>query len=182
MQLELKRLQDEVGITFVVVTHDQEEALVMADRIALMNQGRIEQLGTAREIYEQPASHFAADFIGAMNFFRGPVAAGMLMGAAGPLRAAQGAAEEGEEAWLAVRPEKLTLHRSKPVQADNAVRAVVRQLAYFGDDVLVALAAEGVDGELRAKLPAEAMDTLRLAGGEPVWCAFEARHARLLAR
>ena len=103
MQLELKRLQHEVGITFVVVTHDQEEALVMADRIALMNGGRIEQLGPAREIYERPASYFAADFIGAMNFFAGEARDGVLETAAGRLRAEAGETASGK-AWLAVRP------------------------------------------------------------------------------
>ena len=72
MQFELKKLQHEVGITFIVVTHDQEEALAMADRIALLNQGRIAQLGSAEELYERPASHFVADFIGSMNFFDRP--------------------------------------------------------------------------------------------------------------
>ena len=75
MQLELKRLQHEVGITFVVVTHDQEEALVMADRIALMRAGRIEQLGDPKTLYEQPATRFVADFIGVANFFDGTVSA-----------------------------------------------------------------------------------------------------------
>ena len=182
MQLELKRLQHEVGITFVVVTHDQEEALVMADRIALMNDGRIEQLAPAREIYEHPASYFAADFIGAMNFFRGRVNDGALDTGIGVLRAEQGAATDGSEAWIAVRPEKLSLHREQPRETDNRVRARVRQLAYFGDDVLVQLTADGVDRELRARLPAETMDALRLAEGDEVWCGFAARHARLLDR
>ncbi|MDE3190238.1 MAG: ABC transporter ATP-binding protein, partial [Acidobacteriota bacterium] len=67
MQLELKRIQNELGTTFVYVTHDQEEALAMSDRLAVMNEGRVEQLGTPREIYEQPASAFVADFVGTIN-------------------------------------------------------------------------------------------------------------------
>ena len=78
MQLELKRLQHEVGITFVLVTHDQEEALVMADRIALMDRGRVVQLGSPREIYDRPVNLFAADFIGAMNILEGRAAPGGL--------------------------------------------------------------------------------------------------------
>jgi ABC-type Fe3+/spermidine/putrescine transport system ATPase subunit len=69
MQLELKRIQHEFGITFIIVTHDQEEALVMADRVAILKDGKLLQSGTPREIYEHPSSRFAADFIGVMNFF-----------------------------------------------------------------------------------------------------------------
>src|SRR3546814_15763374 len=68
MQIELKRLQERLGITFIIVTHDQEEALVMADRIAVMSNGRIEQIGTGDEIYDHPSSRFVADFIGEANF------------------------------------------------------------------------------------------------------------------
>ena len=71
MQLELKRMQHEIGITFLVVTHDQEEALVMADRVAVMNKGRVEQLATPHALYETPRNRFVAGFIGAMNFIPG---------------------------------------------------------------------------------------------------------------
>ena len=74
MQIELKRLQHEVGITFVVVTHDQEEALVMADRMAVLRDGRLLQCDTPHEIYERPADRFVADFIGVMNFCAGVAA------------------------------------------------------------------------------------------------------------
>ena len=70
MQLELKRIQREVGITFVFVTHDQEEALTMSDRIAVMNEGRVEQIGAPREIYDEPSSVFVAGFIGDANLFQ----------------------------------------------------------------------------------------------------------------
>ncbi|MEX0697353.1 MAG: ATP-binding cassette domain-containing protein, partial [Dongiaceae bacterium] len=92
MQLELKRLQHETGITFLVVTHDQEEALVMADRIALLQDGRIAQLGTPRDLYERPANRFAAGFIGTMNLFAGRLAAGgVAVDGLGLLPAAAGA-------------------------------------------------------------------------------------------
>ena len=71
LQIELKRIQIEVGITFVYVTHDQEEALTMSDRIAVMNRGKVEQLGTPEELYERPATRFVADFIGTTNLLRG---------------------------------------------------------------------------------------------------------------
>jgi spermidine/putrescine transport system ATP-binding protein len=73
MQIELKRLQQEVGITFIYVTHDQEEALTMSDRIAVMNQGKLLQVGSPTEIYERPSSRFVADFIGEANFIDGQV-------------------------------------------------------------------------------------------------------------
>jgi ABC-type Fe3+/spermidine/putrescine transport system ATPase subunit len=75
MQLELKKLQHEFGITFIVVTHDQEEALVMSDRIAILKDGRLVQCAAPREVYEHPDDRFAADFIGVMNFFPAPVRA-----------------------------------------------------------------------------------------------------------
>src|SRR3546814_51253 len=83
MQIELKRLQERLGITFIIVTHDQEEALVMADRIAVMSNGRIEQIGTGDEIYDHPSSRFVADFIGEANFIE------CLVDAHGNLRAAK---------------------------------------------------------------------------------------------
>ncbi len=73
LQIELKRIQIEVGITFVYVTHDQEEALTMSDRIAVMNRGKVEQLGTPEALYERPATRFVADFIGTTNLLRGEV-------------------------------------------------------------------------------------------------------------
>ena len=109
MQIELKRLQHVVGITFVVVTHDQEEALVMADRIALMREGRIVQEGTPKELYEQPASYFVADFIGDMNFFAGTCCAEGLRLATGTTLRGPVASGEDSQAWLAVRPDKLAL-------------------------------------------------------------------------
>ena len=73
LQVELKRIQSEVGITFVYVTHDQEEALTMSDRIAVMNAGKVEQLGTPEELYERPTTRFVADFIGTTNLLHGKV-------------------------------------------------------------------------------------------------------------
>ncbi len=115
MQFELKQLQQQVGITFIYVTHDQEEALTMADRIAVMNEGEVLQIGRADEIYEQPTSRFVADFIGETNFVEGTLES--KAGRMGLLRLANGASlegvlrdpdvEVGGPATLAVRPEKL---------------------------------------------------------------------------
>jgi spermidine/putrescine transport system ATP-binding protein len=115
MQIELKRLQRETGITFVFVTHDQEEALTMSDRIAVMNQGEILQIGTPREIYEHPARRFVADFIGETNFLTGA-----------------DAEELGHSAAtnLAVRPERVALG----VSGSPGLTAQVETVVYFGTD------------------------------------------------
>jgi putative spermidine/putrescine transport system ATP-binding protein len=117
MQVELKVIQRDVGITFLFVTHDQEEALTLSDRIAVFNAGRIEQVGTAREVYEQPASGFVAGFVGTSNLLTGDVASHVL----------------GERGAFSIRPEKLTVAR--PGEAtDGGMRApgTVAEVVYAG--------------------------------------------------
>ena len=118
MQVELKQIQREVGITFVFVTHDQEEALTMSDRIAVFDQGRIQQLATPVELYEQPASRFVAGFVGTSNLLQGRVAE-ELVGAPGP---------------FVIRPERITLQPEGAAPASGLVSAtgVVREVAYLG--------------------------------------------------
>ena len=115
MQVELKRLQHEVGITFVVVTHDQEEAMSMADRIAVLDHGRVEQIASPTELYERPASRFVADFIGSTNMFDGVVAAdrAMLVLSSGrTIAVAVGGSEPGTPLSFALRPEKVIVGRA----------------------------------------------------------------------
>ncbi len=120
MQIELKEIQREVGITFVFVTHDQEEALTMSDRIAVFNEGRVEQVATPVELYERPTSSFVAGFVGTSNLLDGEVAR-ELMGAGGP---------------FVVRPEKVQL--VAPADAPTAdaetcvAPGVVREVVYLG--------------------------------------------------
>jgi ABC-type Fe3+/spermidine/putrescine transport system ATPase subunit len=115
MQVELRRIQREVGITTIFVTHDQEEAMTLSDRIAIMNQGRIEQLGAPLEVYEHPRNRFAAGFLGVANFLEGRVAtvsgseARIELGLGGQAVAPVGSYRPGEAALLAVRPEKITV-------------------------------------------------------------------------
>jgi spermidine/putrescine transport system ATP-binding protein len=141
MQLELSGLQQRVGITFVYVTHDQEEALTMSDRIAVMNEGRLLQLGTPSEIYERPNSRFVADFIGESNFLDGVVAdrveAGMLVhvDGVGMIRTS-GAATAGARATLAIRPEKITIGRGGS-PALNTVSGTVVTAVFRGSDTQV---------------------------------------------
>jgi spermidine/putrescine ABC transporter ATP-binding subunit len=134
MQLELKRLHAELGITVVYVTHDQEEALTMSDRIALMNQGVIEQLGTARELYERPANRFVAEFIGESNVIEGTLDGdgGFVARNGARFRAPSGVElGVGNEGILVVRPEKFSLTRQSP--SDGGVTGRVAQQVYVGD-------------------------------------------------
>jgi spermidine/putrescine transport system ATP-binding protein len=141
MQLELKRIQREVGITFVYVTHDQEEALTMSDRLVVMNAGRIEQLGSPRELYEHPATRFVANFIGTSNIITGRLDrrgdAWTLSGLGPEERVLVDHAEglqPGQEAEIAVRPEKVVLRaETDPPPPDRcALRAKVTEVVYLG--------------------------------------------------
>jgi putative spermidine/putrescine transport system ATP-binding protein len=130
MQVELKALQRVLGVTLVFVTHDQEEALAMSDRIGVMNAGRLEQVGAPAEIYDRPKTRFVAEFIGEINLFNGALASGRFVEEGGrPLPAVCGG--EGEGA-LALRPEKLRL-----VDAGSGViDGVVSDASFLGDQVL----------------------------------------------
>jgi spermidine/putrescine transport system ATP-binding protein len=130
LQLELKRIQADVGITFVHVTHDQEEAMTMADQIAVMNRGKVEQLGAPAELYEQPATAFVAGFLGVSNLLTGRVVGpGVVQLDAGDqLRVA----ENGREGRVAagVRPEKIRLGPAR--EGENTLTGTVRDVAYVG--------------------------------------------------
>jgi spermidine/putrescine transport system ATP-binding protein len=141
MQTELKRIQREVGITFVYVTHDQGEALVMSDRIAVMDAGRVQQLGTPKDVYERPSNRFVAGFIGSSNHLQGRVAsisdgiATIDVGAEDRLLAP--VREElvvvGREAHLTVRPEKITLAAmSAPATPQCRLRGRIAEIAFLG--------------------------------------------------
>ncbi len=138
MQLELVRLQHEVGITFVIVTHDQDEALSMANRIAVMDKGRILQVAPPDQLYEQPNCRMVADFIGTTNLFPGRVLGradgGIRLEARGlgELRLAEDG-EPGSEVGIAVRPEKVRISHERPADGLIAVPGKIAQLAYFGD-------------------------------------------------
>ena len=184
MQIELKKLQHEVGITFILVTHDQEEALAMADRIALMNHGRVAQLGTAEELYEHPESHFAADFIGTMNFFEGHVAeGGVEVAGLGLLRGETGAARPGERAFLAVRPERVALHPEEPPAGPgNLLAGVLEGTSYTGQDLSLFVRLAGREAPLVLRLDSARGRDLDLGPGVPVWCGWPASASRVLTR
>jgi len=116
MQVELKAIQREVGITFVFVTHDQEEALTMSDRIAVFNRGRIEQIGTPTEVYERPASAFVAGFVGTSNLLTGATAEKIL----------------GREGVFSIRPEKIRLNGQEPSMGEVSAAGRIVEVIYAG--------------------------------------------------
>ena len=149
MQFELKRIQREVGITFVYVTHDQEEALTMSDRIAVMNNGNVEQIGTPTEIYDRPATVFVAGFIGQANLWPGRQTNrgenGFVdidaLGATLRARAGDTAIEPGGQAVLMVRPERVRITMEPPAGDVTTVAATVTDMTFQGPVVRVTLAA-----------------------------------------
>ncbi len=184
MQLELKRMQEEIGITFVIVTHDQEEALVMADRIALMKDGRIEQLGTPRSLYEEPESRFVADFIGVTNLFEGTLADGGI-GLDGhgvlPGRLA-GHGAPGSPAAITLRPERVTLAATRPANGAPALEGRVAEIAYHGQSINAHVAVSGLAKPVLSRLSAADPAAATLKEGERVWCTWDPAFARVLTR
>ncbi|MEV0398569.1 ABC transporter ATP-binding protein [Actinoallomurus sp. NPDC050550] len=151
MQVELKAIQREVGITFLFVTHDQEEALTMADRIAVFDAGRIEQVGTPAEVYEQPASAFVAGFVGTSNLIEGEAAQSIL----------------GRPGVYSVRPEKLRVETdldAKLPEGEHSATGTVAEVVYAGAATrfVVDLDAGGRLVALQQNLQSSSMDVLKL--------------------
>jgi len=144
MQVELKHLQQKLGITFVFVTHDQEEALIMSDRICVMNNGRIEQFGTPDEIYEKPKTRFVADFIGETNFFEGIIKErkenrSVLQIGTNDIAILYGVDSiEGTNFCLAIRPERLKL-KASPGADDCYIKALFKERIYVGSVIKTVL-------------------------------------------
>jgi len=185
MQIELKRIQDEVGITFVVVTHDQEEAMAMADRIAVMNEGRIDQLGTPSEVYDRPASAFVAGFIGDMNHLGGVLER---EGARLAVRTRSGArfgvgrvvaeAAPGAQVRLGLRPEELAARATPELGTEEARLVTAMVLGHHLQ--LVARLPDGT--ELLARQPRAAADPAlaALRPGDAVWLEWAPESGILL--
>jgi len=173
MQVELKLLQTSLGTTFVFVTHDQEEALSMSDRIAVMLDGRVQQLGAPEDIYSEPVSAFVAGFIGKQNFLPGTVVQPGVLRCGdvtvSSARAWAGAAA-GAAVLAAVRPEALTVSPAEPAGA-NVVRGTLAGVAHLGDVVQrVVVTASGL--ELIARAPRGADAGVPAEVGTAVWCSF----------
>ncbi|MEN5297698.1 ABC transporter ATP-binding protein [Brucella sp. TWI559] len=181
-QFELMDLQVKLGLTFMVVTHDQEEAMTMSDRIAVMDKGRIMQVATPAEVYEAPRSKFVADFIGNVNIIEGEV-----------VKVANGEAEiatekfgfhihtetreqlnAGQKVWYAVRPEKTRINREKPEEtAVNAVEGELWDIAYFGDMTVFHVRLDNGRTIKAASLNAVRKTENPLTYDERVWVSFD---------
>ncbi|PAU78818.1 ABC transporter ATP-binding protein [Halomonas salipaludis] len=178
MQLELKHIQNTFGITFIVVTHDQEEALVMADRIAILKDGALLQCGSPRDIYEYPIDRFAADFIGIMNFLPSRVDAGALSAADGSRISAllPGDLKSGDNVLAAVRPERLRLGAA---DAENCLSGQIRAMAYHGLDLHLHLDTPLSSQPLMVRLTADAAEGHPFAVGEKVTVGWSAHDTRV---
>jgi len=189
MQLELKRIQREVGITFVYVTHDQEEALTMSDRLVVMNAGRIEQLGSPRELYEHPATRFVANFIGTSNVLTGRLERRgdtWALGGLGPdqrvLVAEPGRAQPGEEVELAVRPEKIVLRaeHDPPPPDRTALRATVHEVVYLGTSTQYRTVTDGGTAVAVYRQNASATPGADVLTGQVGWLEWPPEHSYVL--
>jgi putrescine transport system ATP-binding protein len=181
---ELVRIQERVGITFLMVTHDQEEAMSMATRVAVMDCGRIAQTGAPRDVYETPASRFVADFLGAVNLFAGRVAA-----SDGRIDSAEAGATLtvahdtpltlGSDVAVAVRPEKIALAAAPPADARNALAGMIQSVSYRGEasTYRVALASGKI---VRVTQPNSARAGSGFAAGDPVVMSWAPEAALVL--
>ncbi len=175
MQLELKRLQHEVGITFVIVTHDQEEAMSMADRIAVMRLGRLEQLDGPVDLYERPGSLFVARFIGTNDLFEGVATeAGVEVPGVGRLPAASVTLAPGAPAWLAVRPEHVRV--VEPGDPGRLLRGLVEDTQFQGGQSTFAVDVDGLGSPVLVTQQGVA----RVARGTPVGLAWDPARAVVL--
>ena len=183
MQIEIMHLHKNLGATVLYVTHDQEEALVMSDRIAVFNNGRIEQIGSPRELYEAPQTKFVADFIGETNFVAGKVEG--VNGTAAQVRGLNGqmgnALSNGADAVLAIRPERLhVVGDHKAAGDDNTLSGTVRELIYLGQSRKAIIALD--DGtEVAALEQAAQAEATALEIGAQATLSFRSQDARILA-
>jgi putrescine transport system ATP-binding protein len=178
-QFELMDLQMELGLTFVVVTHDQEEAMTMADRIAIMDKGKVMQVATPAEVYEAPNSRFVADFIGNVSTFEGKVeksAKGTvdIATADGFTVRAETADtfEKGSDLWFSIRPEKLKIGKKKPAGAANAAHGEVWDIAYLGDMTVFHVKLDSGKVVKISQMNASRAAEEPLAWDDKVWVSF----------
>jgi spermidine/putrescine transport system ATP-binding protein len=173
MQIELKLLQSELGITFVFVTHDQEEAMGMSDRIAIMLDGHIEQLADPETVYERPTSAFVAGFIGRNNFWQGTSTGAGVVAHDGTVFVSSSPEEivaKGMPALAAVRPESISLSETQPVGESNHVAGTVASVSHYGDTLQYVVRT--AERDVVALLPRQTAP--RLSPGETVWCHWSA--------
>jgi putrescine transport system ATP-binding protein len=189
-QFELMSIQERTGVTFIVVTHDQEEAMTLSDRIAVMDKGEVRQVGTPNEVYEFPNSRFVAGFIGSVNSFDAtvtgrdgaqlrlsvPALGGEIIARDVPV------AKQGQTVTVAIRPEKIRITKDRP-EGPNAVAGHVKDLAYFGKDSLYRIALPGALVQAHAVNMRRGDEGARVADwDEAVWLSFDAASAIVLVQ
>jgi spermidine/putrescine ABC transporter ATP-binding subunit len=173
MKIELTRLQREVGITTIYVTHDQEEALTMSDRIAVMHRGRVEQVAAPRELYETPGTAFVASFIGNINLIAGRAAGAGVVDCAGGRIAATGAATDGATVAVALRPERIRIDPVGPM--DTVLPMTVAHVVYQGETVRYILKSD-----TGLELQAVELGEVRFKTGARVRAGWTAADARII--
>jgi putrescine transport system ATP-binding protein len=183
-RFELMELQRRLGLTFIIVTHDQSEAMIVADRIGVMDRGQLMQVAAPADIYERPNSRWVADFVGDINLFEGRVGADRTSVegvAAGRLRvAATIAADPGTPIWVAVRPERVRVTHDKPPSGENCLAASIVEAGYLGDLSIYQLRTVG-GARVKAAIANSGRDADHTFGkGESVWLSFSPSSAIVL--
>ena len=187
-QFELMSIQERTGVTFIVVTHDQEEAMTLSDRIAVMDKGEVRQIGSPTDVYEFPVSRFVAGFIGSMNSFDAKVMArdGAHLRLSVPALGGEVLARDipgatpGQAVTLAVRPEKVFLSKDRP-EGTNAFQGRVKDLAYFGKDSLYRVALPDALVQAHAVNARRGDEGARVADwDDAVWLSFDPASALVL--
>jgi len=186
LQWELKSLHQRVGMTFIYVTHDQEEALSMSDEVAILRDGALVQSGSPSELYDQPRTRFVADFLGKSNFLEAVVEESHVQGFAyrcGPHRFVQavppGLPRAEQPIVLSLRPEKIILTADEAAGAVNSVAAEIVSWSYLGADIHVLVAAAGMS-QLAVTRPTWRLD-VPLSPGKRVWLSWDADAATVVA-
>ena len=182
MRVELKKLQEKVGITTLYVTHDQEEALAMADRIAVMDQGNLLQIGTPREVYNRPKTAFVATFLGETSSFTGRVdsvadhVAHVVMeeGFRSAVRH-DGDVAKGDRLTISIRPERVKLSRERPAQTENVFAGTVDFVEYLGAYAVYLIRLDGGKAMIEASEPIPSGQT-SFEAGDHVFASWDVEH------
>jgi len=189
-QFELMDLQQNLGLTFVVVTHDQEEAMTMADRIAILDKGEVMQVATPAEVYEAPGSRFVAGFVGNINMFEGKIAGrngsgvDIEVGDAGMIIRSESGADipAGTDVAFAIRPEKIAVSSRKPAEGLNAAQGEIYDIAYLGDMTVYHVRLPSGQVIKTSSLNASRVTEDPLTWSDPAWISFRPDAGVVLTR
>ena len=189
MQIELRQIQRQVGVTFVFVTHDQEEALTLSDRIAVMDRGKVIQIDRSARVYEAPNCRQVAEFIGSMNFLKGRIrdsGGGVVVldcGEVGSFNvpAGENAPRPGEAALIALRPERIRLSWDRPGNGTTYLAGRLSAIAYFGDRSHIYVSVPGIDRPVAVSMQNTSLGAVHgdLAG-RSVWLSWDMESAIVL--